>query len=50
MYLMALSAWYSGRLHTEDDVRDSLQLMIEQAMVGLIPKEPPELPGPANNA
>lgn len=44
MYLMALSAWYSGRLHTEDDVRESLELMIEQAMVGLMPREQSEQP------
>ncbi len=39
LYLMALSAWYSGRLHTEEDVHESLELMIEQAMTGLIPRE-----------
>ncbi|MCI5208694.1 MAG: TetR/AcrR family transcriptional regulator, partial [Candidatus Electrothrix sp. ATG2] len=37
LYLMALSAWYSGRLHTEGDVRESLELMIEQALAGLTP-------------
>ncbi|MCI5212036.1 MAG: hypothetical protein D3910_25385, partial [Candidatus Electrothrix sp. ATG2] len=35
LYLMALSAWYSGRLHTEEDVQESLKLMIEQALTGL---------------
>jgi hypothetical protein len=41
LYLMALSAWYSGRLHTEEDVHESLELMIEQALAGLIPRETP---------
>ncbi|MCI5217984.1 MAG: TetR/AcrR family transcriptional regulator [Candidatus Electrothrix sp. LOE2] len=41
LYLMALSAWYSGRLHTEEDVHESLELMIDQALAGLIPREPP---------
>jgi hypothetical protein len=41
LYLMALSAWYSDRLHTEEDVRESLELMIEQALTGLIPQEMP---------
>ncbi|MCW5201905.1 TetR/AcrR family transcriptional regulator [Desulfobulbus sp. US2] len=41
LYLMALSAWYSGRLHTEDDVRESLELMINQALTGLTPQETP---------
>ena len=39
LYLMALSAWYSCRLHTEEDVRESLKLMIEQALTGLTPRE-----------
>lgn len=41
LYLMALSAWYSGRLHTEEDVHESLELMIDQALAGLIPRETP---------
>lgn len=41
LHLMALSAWYSGRLHTEEDVHESLELMIEQALTGLIPQETP---------
>jgi AcrR family transcriptional regulator len=41
LYLMALSAWYSDRLHTEEDVHESLELMIEQALTGLIPRETP---------
>ena len=41
LYLMVLSAWYSRRLHTEEDVRDSLELMIEQTLNGLIPRETP---------
>lgn len=41
LYLMVLSAWYSGRLHTEEDVHESLELMIDQALTGLIPRETP---------
>jgi AcrR family transcriptional regulator len=37
MYMMALSAWYSGRLQTEDDVRESLKMMFDQALTGLLP-------------
>lgn len=37
MYMMALSAWYSGRLQSEDDVRESLKMMFEQALTGLLP-------------
>ena len=40
LYLMALSAWYSGRLHSEEDVSESLALLIEQALVGLTPHKP----------
>ncbi|MCI5226568.1 MAG: hypothetical protein D3918_07885 [Candidatus Electrothrix sp. AX2] len=39
LYLMALSAWYSGRLLTEEDVQETLELMIEQTLTGLIPRE-----------
>jgi AcrR family transcriptional regulator len=35
LYLMALSAWYSGRLHSEEDVRAALQVMFSQALTGL---------------
>ena len=38
LYLMTLSAWYSGRLHTEEDVSESLVLLIEQALTGLTPR------------
>ncbi|WPD22525.1 MAG: TetR/AcrR family transcriptional regulator [Candidatus Electrothrix aestuarii] len=38
LYLMALSAWYSGRLHTEEDVNESLALLIEQTLIGLTPR------------
>lgn len=38
LYLMALSAWYSGRLPSEEDVRNALQVMFSQALVGLKPK------------
>jgi AcrR family transcriptional regulator len=39
LYLMALSAWYSGRLHSEEDVRATLQAMFCQALTGLQPQE-----------
>ncbi len=39
LYLMALSAWYSGRLHGEEDVHASLQIMFNQALTGLRPKD-----------
>lgn len=39
IYMMALSAWYSGRLQSEDDVRESLKMMFEQALTGLMPKD-----------
>ena len=38
LYLMTLSAWYSGRLHTEEDVSESLALLIEQTLIGLTPR------------
>lgn len=41
LYLMALSAWYSGRLLTEEDVQETLELMIEQTLTGLMPRETP---------
>ena len=41
LYLIVLSAWYSGRLHTEEDVSESLELMIDQALTGLIPQKTP---------
>ncbi|WP_417910651.1 TetR/AcrR family transcriptional regulator [Candidatus Electronema sp. PJ] len=37
LYLMALSAWYSGRLHSEEDVQATLQVMFSQALSGLRP-------------
>lgn len=42
LYLMALSAWYSGRLHSEEDVRVGLQAMFEQALTGLQPNNSPQ--------
>jgi len=36
---MSLSAWYSGRLLAEDDVRAALQVMFEQALTGLMPPQ-----------
>jgi hypothetical protein len=37
LYLMVLSAWYSGRLPGEEDVRVALQVMFSQALSGLQP-------------
>lgn len=37
LYLVAVSAWYSGRLQTEEDVADSLKILLEQALTGLTP-------------
>lgn len=37
LYLMVLSAWYSGRLPGEEDVRAALQIMFSQALSGLQP-------------
>jgi AcrR family transcriptional regulator len=39
LYLMSLSAWYSGRLLAEEDVRAALQVMFEQALTGLMPPQ-----------
>ncbi|MCI5148453.1 MAG: TetR/AcrR family transcriptional regulator [Candidatus Electrothrix sp. MAN1_4] len=41
LYLMTLSAWYSGRLLTEEDVQETLQLLIDQTLTGLVPQEIP---------
>ena len=37
LYLLTLSAWYSGRLHENDDVLMSLTMLFEQAITGLAP-------------
>ncbi|RJX36035.1 MAG: TetR/AcrR family transcriptional regulator [Desulfurivibrio sp.] len=37
LYLIAVSAWYMGRLQTEDDVAQALQLLLQQSMEGLLP-------------
>lgn len=42
LYLMSLSAWYSGRLLGEEEVRSALQIMFHQALSGLMPQA--ELP------
>lgn len=39
LYLMTLSAWYMGRLQDEDDVREALSMLIDQALKGLAPVE-----------
>jgi AcrR family transcriptional regulator len=37
LYLMTLSAWYSGRLITKEDVQGALTILIDQALTGLLP-------------
>lgn len=37
LYLLTLSAWYSGRLHEDDDVLMSMTMLFEQAFKGLAP-------------
>ncbi|MFH1215216.1 MAG: TetR/AcrR family transcriptional regulator [Pseudomonadota bacterium] len=37
LYLITVSAWYMGRLQTEDDVAEALQLLLQQTMEGLLP-------------
>lgn len=39
LYLMTLSAWYSGRLLSEEDVQETLKLLIDQALTGLLPQK-----------
>jgi len=39
LYLIAVSAWYMGRLQTEDDVAEALQLLLQQSMEGLLPRD-----------
>ncbi len=39
LYLMSLSAWYSGRLPGEENVRAALQVMFRQALSGLQPQK-----------
>lgn len=38
-YVMAVSAWYMGRLQSEDDVRESMRILFTQTIEGLTPKE-----------
>ncbi|MCJ7601215.1 MAG: TetR/AcrR family transcriptional regulator [Desulfobulbaceae bacterium] len=37
LYLITVSAWYMGRLQTDDDVAEALQLLLLQSMEGLLP-------------
>ena len=37
LYLMTMSAWYSGRLQTDEDVYESLKIFFKQALAGLAP-------------
>lgn len=38
LYIMVVSAWYKGRLQTEDDVAEALRLLLRQSMEGLLPQ------------
>lgn len=38
LYLITVSSWYSGRLHTEEDVSEGMKMLFEQAIEGLEPK------------
>lgn len=35
IYIMAVSAWYSRRLHSDDEVRSVMETMFEQILAGL---------------
>ncbi len=48
LYILTLSAWYSGRLLEEDDVRMFLSMLFEQALSGLAPVATPS-PLPTDN-
>lgn len=37
LYIMAVSGWYMGRLHTEEDVRMGMEMLFAQALQGLAP-------------
>jgi AcrR family transcriptional regulator len=39
LYIMTVSAWYMGRLQNEEDVAESLRMLLEQAMYGLTPHQ-----------
>lgn len=38
LYIMTVSAWYGGRLHSEEDVYEAMKMLYEQALVGLAPQ------------
>jgi len=42
LYLLTLSAWYSGRILEDDDVLMSLTMFFEQALKGLAPASSPQ--------
>lgn len=37
LYIMTVSGWYMGRLHTEEDVAMGMEFLFEQALRGLAP-------------
>ena len=39
LYIVTVSAWYGGRLETDEDVFEGMKMLFEQALVGLAPKE-----------
>lgn len=38
LYMVTMSAWYSNRLQTDDDVYEAMKMFFEQALAGLAPK------------
>ncbi len=41
LYIMTVSAWYSGHFGTRDEVLDGMALLFQQALEGLAPKSYP---------
>jgi len=37
LYIMTVSGWYMGRLHTEEDVAMAMEFLFDQALQGLAP-------------
>lgn len=42
LYIMTISAWYMGRLLSEEDVAQAMEMLFEQALLGLAPTTPNE--------
>ncbi len=43
LYIMTISAWYMGRLISEEDVAQAMEMLFEQALFGLAPHKPKEI-------